>query len=106
MTCFRAFLAKISFAKVWRTCKPGRWTVPAWVAIGLPRLRRAGLARQEPTPLPANAELELYRMLQAPSRCDAYSRYNALMRELVSFEQALDRRRSRELKATTHERQH
>ncbi len=37
-------------------------------------------------------ELHLYRLLRGQSG-DAYSRYNALMRELVSFESALDHRR-------------
>jgi hypothetical protein len=41
--------------------------------------------------VPADAELELYRML-CQAGGDAYSRYNALLRRLVSFEQALDRR--------------
>jgi hypothetical protein len=73
----------------------GRWTVPAClVAIGLPRMRRAGLVRQAPATLPADAELQLYRLLRRAGG-DAYSRYNALLRRLVSFEQALDRRSRR-----------
>ena len=48
----------------------GRRTIPAClIAIGSPRLRQAG--------------------------GDAYSRYNALLRDLVSFESALDRRLAR-----------
>jgi hypothetical protein len=70
----------------------GRQTAPAYlVAIASPRLRRAGLLsgiHPEATPEP---ELSLYRLLRAEGG-DAYSRYNALVRELVSFEQALDRR--------------
>ena len=70
----------------------GRCTIPAClVLIGLPRIRRAGLVRQEPAAVPTDAELELYRMLRQAGG-DAYSRCNALIRELVSFEQALDRR--------------
>ena len=70
----------------------GRWTVPAClVVIGLPRMRRAGLVHPEPAAVPADAELELYRML-CQAGGDAYSGYNALLRRLVSFEQALDRR--------------
>ena len=70
----------------------GRGTVPAClVAIGLPRMRRAGLVRQDWSPPSEDAELELYRLLRKAGG-DAYSRYNALLRELVSFEQALDRR--------------
>ncbi|MGA2656302.1 MAG: hypothetical protein ABSH34_02175 [Verrucomicrobiota bacterium] len=69
-----------------------RCTIPAClVAIGLPRMRRAGLVRQEPSALPAEAELQLYRMLRQAGG-DAFSHYNALLRQLVSFEQALDRR--------------
>ena len=48
----------------------GRRTIPAClIAIGSPRLQQAG--------------------------GDAYSRYNALLRELSSFESALDRRLAR-----------
>ena len=36
-------------------------------------------------------ELELYDLLKLEPG-DAYSRYNAMVRELVSFENALDRR--------------
>jgi hypothetical protein len=70
----------------------GRWTVSAClVVISLPRMRRAGLVRLEPAAVPADVELELYRML-CQAGGDAYSRYNALLRRLASFEQALDRR--------------
>ena len=41
-------------------------------------------------PEAAEHELQLYRLLRAQGG-DAYSRYNSLLRELVSFEQALDR---------------
>src|SRR5438046_1438966 len=70
----------------------GRLTIPAClVAIGLPRLRAAGLIRGE-LPWPAaDAELQLYRLLKQAGG-DAYSAYNALIRRLISFEQALDRR--------------
>jgi hypothetical protein len=75
----------------------GRCTIPAClVAMASPRLGRAGLlpstdARRMPEP-----ELQLYRALRQQGG-DAYSRYNALVRELVSFEQALDRRQRRGL---------
>lgn len=69
----------------------GRCTIPALVvAMARTRLTNAGL-------LPSNArveedpERELYRQLRLEGG-DAYSRYNALVRELVSFELALDRR--------------
>lgn len=71
----------------------GRWTVPACPeVIAFPRMRRAGLVRGAAATAPAGAELELYRMLRQTGG-NAYSRYNALLRQLVSFEQALDRRR-------------
>ncbi len=64
------------------------------VAIGQRRLRRAGLL-EENAPLPgAEPERELYRQLLEEGG-DAYSRYNSLLRELVSFEQALDHRLTR-----------
>jgi hypothetical protein len=50
------------------------------------------LVREAAAATPADAELELYRMLRQTGG-DAYSRYNALLRQLVSFERALDRRR-------------
>lgn len=72
----------------------GRRTIAAClIAIGSPRLRQAGLI---PTGalLLADAELQLYRFLLQTGG-DAYSRYNALLRELISFETALDRRLAR-----------
>jgi hypothetical protein len=70
----------------------GRRTIPAClVGMAAPRLRRMGLIPQTwPSPVP-EPELQLYRLLRRQAG-DAYSRYNALVRELVSFEQALDRR--------------
>lgn len=74
----------------------GRCTIPAClVAIGRPRLQRAGLLRPGLPTLQPDAELQLYRLLRQ-SGGDTYSRYNALLRELVSFEQALDRRREKQ----------
>jgi hypothetical protein len=70
----------------------GRRSIPACLAeIAGPRLRRLGLlppTHSRPLPEP---ELRLYRLLRQQGG-DAYSRYGALLRELVSFEQALDRR--------------
>jgi hypothetical protein len=80
-----------------------RCTIPAClVAIARSRLRRAGLitglvASSFPEP-----ERQLYRLLRQEGG-DAYSRYNALIRELVSFEQALDRRQNKKLKAKSKE---
>jgi hypothetical protein len=67
-------------------------TIPAClVRIARPRLSRAGLMPPSvPGPF-SEDELELYRLLKLECG-DAYSRYNALIRELVSFENALDHR--------------
>ena len=64
------------------------------VAIAWPRLERAGLA----LPAPACAsfpqpEIQLYQLLGGEPG-DAYSRYNSLLRRLVSFEQSLERQNS------------
>jgi hypothetical protein len=69
----------------------GRHTIPAClVRIARPRLSRAGLL-PSCVPLDDGAELDLYRQL-APESPGAHSRYNALIRELISFEHALDHR--------------
>jgi len=54
------------------------------------------------TPLIEEAELVLYRLLRAEGG-DSYSRYNSLLRELVSFEQALDRRQTKALASLNRE---
>jgi hypothetical protein len=78
-----------------------RRTIPAClVAIAGPRLYRAGLISQRASDFLREPELQLYRLLHQEGG-DAYSRYNSLLRELVSFEQALDHRQSR-LKPTDH----
>jgi hypothetical protein len=61
------------------------------VAIARPRLVDAGLIADPGTPRLAEPELQLYRLLRSEGG-DVYSRYNSLLRELVSFETALDRR--------------
>jgi hypothetical protein len=78
----------------------GRCTVPAClVAIARTRLARAGLISGDAAPSVPEPERQLYRLLRAEGG-DAYSRYNALIRELVSFEQALEKRlNSRKQKA-------
>ena len=69
-----------------------RQTAEAYlVRIARPRLSRAGLLTDVLEDLPADAELCLYDLLRTQGG-DAYSRYNALLRELISFENALDRR--------------
>ncbi len=57
------------------------------VSIGAPRLTRLGLAI--PRPL-ADAEHRLYAHLAALDRHSAHSRYNALIRRLVSYERAAE----------------
>jgi hypothetical protein len=72
--------------------RSGRRTVAAClVSIARPRLNRAGFLSGIQMKLPLEPELSLYRLLRTEGG-DAYSKYNALLRELISFEQALDRR--------------
>ena len=58
------------------------------VMIGAPRLRGLGL----PVPIAdlPNPEAALYERLAASGADSAHSRYNALIRLLVSFERALE----------------
>lgn len=56
------------------------------VSIGAPRLTLLGVAL--PRTLP-NAERSLYDLLGRDDPDAAHSRYNALVRRLVSFERAL-----------------
>lgn len=63
------------------------------VAMATGRLRRAGLLRG-PSRDWAEPEMALYKELQEQGG-DAYSRYNALRRELDSFLAALSRRAAR-----------
>ncbi len=55
------------------------------VSIGAPRLRRLGVELSEPLPSP---EHRLYELLRNEHGDAAHSRYNALVRRLVSFERA------------------
>ena len=64
-------------------------SVPALlVSIGAPRLRGLGLAIPEQTI--SRPEIRLYELLRRESGDDAHSRYNALIRRLVSFERAAE----------------
>jgi hypothetical protein len=64
-------------------------SVPALlVSIGAPRLRRIGLPVPE-APIPG-AEHRLYELLSREDPDSAHSRYNALLRRLVSFERAAE----------------
>ena len=58
------------------------------VAIGAPKLRKLGLSL--PTTLPPNPEHRLYDLLSLNEPDTAHSRYNALIRKLVSFQRALE----------------
>jgi hypothetical protein len=58
------------------------------VLIGAPRLRRLGI--DVPADAQAHPEHRLYLRLAAVDPAAAHSRYNALIRRLVSFERAAE----------------
>lgn len=67
----------------------GRETIAALlVAIGAPRLRRLGFVL--PNTLPEHPEHRLYDLLSKDDEDSAHSRYNSLIRRLVSFERAAE----------------
>jgi hypothetical protein len=57
------------------------------VSIGAPRLAALGLTVANPFPSP---EHRLYQLLSAEEPGSAHSRYNALVRRLVSYERAAE----------------
>jgi hypothetical protein len=70
-----------------RDLAAGRETVASLlVEVGAPRLRQLGIAVPGETIRP---EHRLYALLTRQSSDSAHSRYNALVRRLVSFERAL-----------------
>jgi hypothetical protein len=70
----------------------GDETVPALlVAVGGPRLRRLGYA----VPEVADPERRLYTLLARDDEDSAHGRYNALVRQLVSFERVAESLRVR-----------
>ena len=72
-----------------RDLAAGRETIAALlVAIGAPRLRRAGIAVAAAGF--GDPEHRLYLLLARDDSDAAHSRYNALVRTLVSFERALE----------------
>lgn len=58
------------------------------VAVGRPRLSRMGISVPEPSF--KSPELRLYEYLARADPDGAHSRYNALIRRLVSFERAVE----------------
>jgi len=74
----------------------GRETVAGeLVKIGSPRLRDCGVPVSVKEQDALEADRRLYRLLEALHGPAAHSQYNALIRQLVSFERALEQRRSR-----------
>ena len=72
--------------------RANRDTIAAYlVHIARPRLSEAGLLPRNISDGCAEPEIQLYRLLRS-EKGDAYSRYNALLRELTSFEMALEHR--------------
>ena len=72
--------------------RSGETTVEALlVSVGAPRLRAAGLDIPPGPSLPHSPEMSLYLAIGSDHPRDAHSRYNALIRRLVSFERALER---------------
>lgn len=66
-------------------------SVPALlVLVGAPRLRRLGIEVQDPFGRTDFPEHRLYDLLATDEPDSAHSRYNALIRRLVSFERAAE----------------
>ena len=71
----------------------GELTVEALlVAVGAPRLRALGLPAPKTSELPNHPEVALYEAIGRLYPEDTHSRYNALIRRLVSYERELERR--------------
>ena len=71
----------------------GELTVEALlVAVGAPPLRMLGLRMPERSEMPSHPEVALYKAVDRLHPEDAHSRYNALIRRLVSYERELERR--------------
>lgn len=69
-----------------RDLRSGKWSVESLlVSIGHPKLKSLGF--DVPNPIP-DAETQLYLLLSESYGDAAHSRYNALVRRLVSFERA------------------
>ena len=74
-----------------RDLQDRRESIPALlVSIGAPKLRSRGMDIPEiPFHLATYPEHRLYDLLAADGADSAHSKYNALIRKLVSFERAL-----------------
>jgi hypothetical protein len=65
------------------------------VKIASPKLGRCGIVVSATDEEMLNADHELYELLGREHGNEAHSRYNALLRELVSFERSLEARHRR-----------
>lgn len=74
------------------------------VRIGAPRLRLLGISLPVRVEDDENADRRLYRLLAAGHGDEAHSQYNSLIRQLVSFERALERRHWARKRTRTHDR--
>ena len=74
-----------------RDLKENRETIASLVvSIGAPKLRRLGLDVPDvPAAFDSTPEHRLYDLLSVEGSDSAHSKYNALIRRLVSFERAL-----------------
>lgn len=63
------------------------------VLIGAPRLRRLGISIPFSKDSSTSPEHALYYYLQKENPRNTHSRYNSLIRRLVSFERALEKRK-------------
>lgn len=77
--------------------KRGEFTIEALlVAVGGRRLREAGLQVPEASGWPRVPEHALYDAIGRSGVANSHARYNSLIRRLVSFERALERRSQRQ----------
>ena len=76
-----------------RDLAAGRETIASLlIAVGFPRLELLGIVHANAADLPRDPELKLYRLLGRLHGLEAHSQYNAWIRQLVSFERALEHR--------------
>lgn len=80
-----------------RDIAAGRETIASeLVKLGSPRLRNCGIEITVSDEQALNADRQLYRILSATHGDAAHSQFNAWIRQLVSFERALEQRVARE----------